>query len=371
MKRDLMIFGEDWGAHPSSTQHLARHLARDHRVLWINSLGLRRPRLTGADASRFVRKGLALLRNRRSAGASGSPSIDVISPAALPWPGSSVVQTLNGMLLAQQMRPHVAALADRPLFWTSLPTAYAAVDKIKHGPVVYYCGDDFAALAGVDHTPVSRLEQALVNRADLILAASETLADRFPARKTALLPHGVDPGSFQTPMPRPGDLPDGPVAGFYGSLAEWIDVEALAAAAAALPAWTFVCIGPVTADVSPLARLPNVRLLGPRPHAALAGYLQHWQVSMLPFRDCAQIRACNPLKLREYLAAGTPIVSTPFPALAAYRHLVIEVDFGVSLASAILAAAADTGRNPLRRASIASESWESRAKALSERLEAL
>ena len=172
-------------------------------------------------------------------------------------------------------------------------------------------------------------------------------------------------------MPRPADLPSGPVAGFYGNLADWIDVEALAAAATMLPNWTFVCVGPVTTDVSLLARLPNVRLLGVRPHSELPGYLQHWQVSLLPFRDCPQITACNPLKLREYLAAGTPIVSAPFPALAPYRRFVVEVEPGSTLASAILAAAIDTGRNALRRASVAGESWDSRAQTLSERLETL
>jgi glycosyltransferase involved in cell wall biosynthesis len=371
MKHDLIIFGEDWGGHPSSTQHLARRLACDRRVLWVNSLGLRRPRLSTVDAGRLARKGVALLRNRRSGEASNPRSIGVISPAAIPWPGNAAVQAFNGMLLARQIGPHVAAMGGRPLFWTSLPTAYPAVDKIAHGPVVYYCGDDFASLAGVDHAPVTRLERALVDRADLIVAASETLAEKFPARKTCLLPHGVDLVQFQAPMPRPDDLPDGPVAGFYGNLADWIDIEALAAAATMLPNWTFVCVGPVTTDVSRLARLSNVRLLGARPHSALPGYLQHWQVSLLPFRDCPQIRACNPLKLREYLAAGTPIASTSFPALAPYRHLVVEVEPACSLSSAILAAANDTGRNALRRASVAGESWESRAQTLSERLETL
>jgi glycosyltransferase involved in cell wall biosynthesis len=371
MKQDLIIFGEDWGGHPSSTQHLARRLACDRRVLWINSLGLRKPRFSTADAGRLARKGLALLCNRRSGEATHSRAIGVVSPAVIPWPGNRAAQALNGVLLARQIRPHLAAMGGRPVFWTSLPTAYPAVDKIRHGPVVYYCGDDFSSLAGVDHAPVARLERALADRADLIVAASETLAGKFPAAKTCLLPHGVDLVQFQAPMPRPADLPNGPVAGFYGNLADWIDVQALAAAATMLPNWTFVCVGPVTTDVSLLARLPNVRLLGVRPHGELPGYLQHWQVSLLPFRDCPQIRACNPLKLREYLAAGTPIVSASFPALSRYRRFVVEVEPGSPLAPAILAAAIDTGRNALRRASVAGESWESRAQTLSERLETL
>ena len=33
MTADLVVFGEDWGAHPSSTQHLVRRLIGDRRFL--------------------------------------------------------------------------------------------------------------------------------------------------------------------------------------------------------------------------------------------------------------------------------------------------------------------------------------------------
>jgi len=48
--RDLIVFGEDWGSHPSSTQHIVSHLAANRRVLWVNSLGLRRPKFPCATS---------------------------------------------------------------------------------------------------------------------------------------------------------------------------------------------------------------------------------------------------------------------------------------------------------------------------------
>ena len=144
----------------------------------------------------------------------------------------------------------------------------------------------------------------------------ETLYKKFPREKTELLLHGVDLKKFQTPSPRAPDLPDvSKIAGFYGSLKDWIDIELLWKAAQDLPQWTFVLIGEVHTDISRLESLPNVRFLGPRKHHELPNYVQHWNVSMIPFKDTPQIRACNPLKLREYLAAGTPIASIDFPAL--------------------------------------------------------
>ncbi len=46
---DIVVFGEDFGGLPSSTQHIVKRLATSHRILWVNSIGLRQPRLTAKD----------------------------------------------------------------------------------------------------------------------------------------------------------------------------------------------------------------------------------------------------------------------------------------------------------------------------------
>ncbi|MEZ5843424.1 MAG: glycosyltransferase [Hyphomicrobiaceae bacterium] len=387
MTADLVVFGEDWGAHPSSTQHLVRRLAADRKVVWINSIGMRRPRMDGRDLRRALGKAGAMISGRRndarpervaatSMTLAASPvpnNLSVHSVAAIPAPASRAAFALNRTLLGRQVRRlmHDRDIV-RPVLWTSLPTALPAVGEFGERAVVYYCGDDFGALAGVDHGPVLEMEERLVARADLVLAASEVLARRFPARKTRLVPHGADIALFSTPAPRAPELPAGvPIAGFYGALADWIDVDLIAAVARSLPRWRFVFVGPVATDVTLLATLDNVTMLGARPHASLPGFAQHWDVSLIPFRDCPQIHAANPLKLREYLAAGAPIASTPFPALRPYRDLV-QIGAGeVEFRAAILAAAADKAGAEARRGRVAAESWDGRAAEVSAALDAL
>jgi glycosyltransferase involved in cell wall biosynthesis len=370
MAAELIVFGEDWGRLPSSTQHLVRHLAKDRPVLWVNSIGLRRPRLDRADLARLWSKlwqRLAPPPPRISA----PPNIRILAPLALPFPGSATARTINGFGLGTQIRRRLEARDRQPILWTSLPSAIPVIGHCGEAAVVYYCGDDFGALSGVDHAPVLALERELVARADLIIAASPALAAKFPADKTLLVQHGVDVGLFAGPAPRPEDLPAArPVAGFYGSISDWLDLPLLAATAKARADWDFVMIGPIRTDIRSLEGLENVTLLGPRPHEALPGYVQHWTVSLLPFRDNAQIRACNPLKLREYLAAGTPIVSTDFPALDGYRDLV-EVASTANFAAALDDAAADTARNGDRQARIVGESWEARAAIIASALDKL
>ncbi|HEY5789985.1 MAG TPA: glycosyltransferase, partial [Gammaproteobacteria bacterium] len=316
-----------------------------------------------------------LLRPRPAAAAAGDgPRPQVVAPRAVPLPGNPLARALNRRLFRGLLaRATARAGIRRPILWLSLPTAVDAIGAAGERAVVYYCGDDFGALAGVDHAPVARLEAELVARADLVLAASQALAARFPPHKTRLLEHGADVGLFSTPVPRAADLPnDGPVAGFYGSLSDWLDLELLAGAARLLPDWRFVLVGPQRTDLGALAGLANVQLLGPRPHQALPAYAQHWDAALLPFRDTAQIRACNPLKLREYLAAGQPVVSTEFPALDGYRDLVQAVATPAELAAALQAARAEgRTRAAERRARVAAQSWEARAAELERLLAAL
>ena len=372
--RDLVVFGEDWGAHPSSTQHLMTHLAEDWRILWVNSLGLRRPRLNLRDGKRLAAKLRARFRQPAKAAPADRAPFPVAAPLVLPFPGSKVARRLNASLLRRRLAPMLeAANMKRPVLWASLPTALAAAGQLGERAIVYYCGDDFGALEGVDHKAVAKLENELAFRADLIIAASEPLARRFPPHKTLFVPHGVDFGLFSKPAPRAPDLPVGrPIAGYYGSIADWVDLDALASAARQLPGWDFVLIGAATASTGPLSKLPNVRFLGPRPHAALPSYAQHWTVSLIPFRNTAQIQACNPLKLREYLAAGRPIASTiDFPALEPYADCLTIAPSPAHFASAILEASRSPQSAAARQAAVAGESWAARAQLIGQALEKL
>ena len=364
MSADLIVFGEDWGAHPSSTQHLVAHLPGARRVVWVNSIGLRRPRPTFGDLGRVARKAMAAIGRRAPAPVSPPPAPGpVVQPLILPMARSAPLRALNRALLVRSVGGAArAAGLRRPVLWVSLPSAIDAVGALGEAGVVYYCGDDFGALAGVDHARCRDMEAELVARADLVLAASPALASRFPAGKTHLLPHGVDAATFTAPAPRAPDLPGGKVAGFYGTLATWLDYGLIAEVARSLPDWRFVFIGHVAADISPIAALPNVSLLGPRPHAALAGYAQHWTAGIIPFQDNEQIRACNPLKLREYLAAGRPIVATPFPALQPYAAHVGIAATAAEFATALQAAAGSTAAAAAaRQAVVAGEGWSARA----------
>lgn len=371
MNIDMLVFGEDWGRHPSSTQHLIHHLMTEQEIVWVNSLGLRRPRFNRQDLTRAVQKARAMLTQRNINKPTGNAPHPphIIQPRALSWPGSHTARRINQALLVRKLRPLIEQSDRQPLLWTSLPSAVDVVGKLGERAAIYYCGDDFSALDGVDHTPVMAMEQELADKCDLIITASNALANKFPCHKTRVLPHGVDTELFGKRKPRANDLPAGPVAGFYGSLADWFDQSLFTAVARRLPNWTFVLIGPAKTDISMLLAEPNVRWLGAKPHHELPGYCQHWDAGLLPFKRNAQIDACNPLKLREYLAAGSPVITTDFPALDGYRDLI-----HISNRADVFAAMIEqqyrhspefrARERAARKARVAQESWLQRASDL-------
>ena len=152
------------------------------------------------------------------------------------------------------------------------------------------------------------------------MSASELLeSKRRLNANTFLVTHGVDVDHFRRALEPtteiPADLPrDGrPTVGFFGLIEDWVDVELIAQLAAARPGWSFVLIGKVATDVAPLRALRNVRLLGRRSYQDLPGYCRGFDAAILPFRVNPLTTAANPLKLREYLAAGLPVVATAIP----------------------------------------------------------
>lgn len=371
--RDLIVFGEDFGGLPSSTQHLIRHLSLNHKVLWINSIGLRQPKLCTKDVSRALNKliGQSNTQAQNMMKPSHEQHITVANLRTIPAPHSTLSRYVAKKMMLAQLLPLIKKLQlQDPILWTSLPTAADLCGQLGESAVVYYCGDDFEALAGVDHETVAKHEAKLVEKADLIFAVSDNLMKKFPSSKTQYLPHGVDVELFSTAAPRAEDLPSShrPIAGFYGSLSKWLDYSMLDKVAHQLPEWDFVFIGPNELNTLQLPKRKNVHYLGPKSHSELPRYSQHWDVSMLPFIDNEQIRACSPLKLLEYLAAGSSIVSTPFPALEPYCQYVTTVGNAEEMIKALKK---HRNTKAVPRNIVENESWKKRSQFVGLMLELL
>lgn len=360
--RDMIVFGEDFGGLPSSTQHLIRHLPKMRKIIWVNSIGLRQPKLNANDCRRAVSKLIGQPKQGFSTPSQVPDNVHIVNLRTIPAPSSHISRQLAKTMMLNQLLPILAEHhIEKPILWSSLPTAADLCGHLNESGVIYYCGDDFSALSGVDHHVVAEHEEKMVKKANLVLGASEAICAKFPHNKTLLLPHGVDVDLFSQPAPIAVDFPQNgkPIAGFYGSLSNWLDYDLINFVALNLPGWDFLFIGPNEMPYNPLPKLTNIHYLGPKPHNQLPCYSQHWQASLLPFKSNKQIQACNPLKLLEYLAAGAPIVATPFPALERYSKYVNVVESAHEMSEALKM----TNYEPKHSADIvADDSWQARSQ---------
>ncbi|MFY8297378.1 glycosyltransferase [Pseudoalteromonas sp. SS15] len=326
----FVVFAEDWGSHPSSTQHLFTRIAKEHDVIWFNSIGMRKPSLNLKDMNRIVTKLSLMIKSKltnkhktheKTNEVEKSHSPKVQNPLVLPWHDNTLCSAFNSFKINQL----IDTSNEEPIiYWLSVATAINAIKLRPQDKLIYYCGDDFSSLAGVDHQMVEGFEKALIAKADRIFVISDKLMRKMPAHKTQLLEHGVDFNLFNQPKPKADELlGKNNVIGFYGSISSWLDIDLLEYCARQRPQYQFVLVGKAEVDISKLLCLNNVTHLQAIDHKKLAGFSQHWQASILPFKDNGQIQSCDPLKLKEYLAAGVPIVATDFPAVRRFQDAVL------------------------------------------------
>ena len=175
--RDIVCVGfADWDTELWTNQHhLMSRLARDNRVLFVESLGLRRPQLAGRDLTRIwrrLRRGLAPPR--------ASDGLHVLSPLVLPLHGSRVARALNARLLPALVRRAARRLdLQRPILWAYVPQAEVLIDALDPSLIVYHCVDDIAAQERIDTASFRAAETRFAARADLVLASAPALAERL------------------------------------------------------------------------------------------------------------------------------------------------------------------------------------------------
>ena len=374
--RDIICFANDWQGDPLSKKHLMLRLAKDNRILWINSLHNRRPRLARKDARRVAQKLREFVRGLVRV----HPNIWALTPLYIPFLRYRWIRSLNRVLLQGQLRLALRRLRfRRPITWTFVPTSAEVVGRLGESCVIYHCVDEFAAFSDAAVDDVRQAEELLLRKADVVLTASQPLWERKRSanKHTWLVPHGVDYEHFRratlasTPIaPELRTLPR-PILGFHGLVADWVDVAVLAEVARRRPHWSLVLVGPIETNVDGLRTLPNVHLLGHRPYAKLPEYLRGFDIALLPFAEGELTHCANPLKLREYLAAGLPVVSAPLPEVARFGTLVRMARTAEDYISQIeaLLQQGHTGPSAERSNLVAGESWDQRVKEIEALLE--
>ena len=369
----IIAFAKDWHEDPTSNHHVLIELARTRPVLWLNSVATRTPKLSSG-------RDLGKIRRKLGEFARGPVKVDdnlwVFSPLVLPLPHSAIAQRINRQLLratiyALRKRLGIAAFD----LWTFLPNVADYVGTLGERASVYYCVDEWSLFSYLDEGQTRAAEARLLAKVVACFAINHALADakRLQNPQTFVSPHGVDHDVFARALDPATAIPAAiaslprPIIGFYGTIQDWVDLELIAGLAKRHPEWSLVLLGQILVDVSAVKDLANVHLLGRKPHAELPAYCKGFDVGLIPYRISERMTYVNPIKLREYLSAGVPVVSTPVPEVVRYRHLCAVADGLDDFERAVIAALADGGdaRRRERSAAMRTETWTARVAEVS------
>ncbi len=306
----LLVFTHmRWDFIAHRTRHLMQHLAAHWRVVVVEEP------LPGAGPSRLQ----TLVRG---------PCTEVLVPHLAESAahgktgfadGSTCVlhELLQSWLQQRQLKPAVA--------WLSTPMALGLVRALSVRALVYDCGDELGGFSGAP-PELPRLEAELLRSADVVLAASSSLARSRACTGQRVVHHvgnGVQRWQAVSGPPGCSDWAawearqaqghlNGPRLGYAGVMDERLDTALLDALAQARPNWQFIMLGPVLKI--PAANLPcrpNIHWLGEQASATIPAFMAGWHLGLIPFVEHALTTRSHPLKALEYLSAGLPVVSTP------------------------------------------------------------
>ncbi|MDQ3179250.1 MAG: glycosyltransferase [Acidobacteriota bacterium] len=172
----------------------------------------------------------------------------------------------------------------------------------------------------------------LFKKADLVIVSAEKLLEnkKHFNENTFIIRHGVDFSHFRKALDAATEIPEEikdlprPIIGFHGLLADWVDFELIKKAAEHFAKGSIVLIGKIAVDaekkVKILSDVKNVHFLGRKPYAELPAFCKGFDVALNPFAINDLTLAANPLKVREYLAAGLPVISTDIPEVKILEH---------------------------------------------------
>jgi glycosyltransferase involved in cell wall biosynthesis len=231
-------------------------------------------------------------------------------------------------------------------------------------------------MQGIDKLYISRLDDELSATADLVLYVNSAMWEEGRKRNpnSLLLGHGVDYTYFadaciSDTVPEDIATIGHPVVGFFGDITEDVcDFSLLGYVAEKMPDVSIVLVGPISSDLSSLRKYSNLHFLGQKPYDVIAHYGKMFDVAIMPWKRNKWIEFCNPVKTKEYLALGKPIVSIDYPELRPFHDLVYPASDYDGFVQAIRRALGEDDETLVqkRRERVQHETWDDKVGQIEE-----
>jgi teichuronic acid biosynthesis glycosyltransferase TuaH len=333
VNRVLVLGTADWNQPIATNQHyVVREMAKEFRVLFTESMGLRAPEISIRDMRRIATRLLSASRVHRTPSGRPIPSgVEIRSPRILPR-HTGLSARFNAPRMRSLVHDWIAGQEPR-LLWTYSPVTYGLERHAQN--VIYHCVDLLGQVEGIPSDLIHSNERRLSSAGARAIGTSPVVVEhlrRMGFRDVQLWPNVADTGLISAARPEHVTRSRGRAV-FAGNLsANKVDFALLNALAAA--GVDLHLAGPISEGGGNAAQqVADLVAHG----AVYHGILQplelaelYWtaQVGLIPYAINEYTRGVSPLKTFEYLAAGLSVVSTPIPSVQPISHSVEVVDNG-------------------------------------------
>jgi len=369
-KRLTVLGTADWNSPIATNQHyVVSHMSTLLPVTFVESTGLRRPKLNISDINRILNR---LLKRSRQNGANREipPDLEIVSPILVPLHGKAFYR-INRYLLMHKID---GCLTSDSLLWTYTPATYGA--ELSTKLCVYHCVDLLGTVKGIDPNVINQQERRLAQNGAIAIGSSEVVVNHLTQqgfKKVLYWPNVADSETFSAvsedlTTERSGILFSGNLTknkldfALMQSIAKFAENKRI----------PFYLAGPIDQGTGKFSDELDALIgqgatyLGSLSLPDLAVAASQASVGVIPYDLNEYTHGVFPLKIYEYLASGLSVVSTPLPSVASVAQLLTE-DVKVSDSGSFLDALEDLmGQSNdehaiLRRQQLASEhSWEKR-----------
>jgi glycosyltransferase involved in cell wall biosynthesis len=356
-------------------EYIARQLAPSNRILWVGSVSIRSPKLQMYDIQRIIGRVVDLL-SARHLQSNEEILAAKVHPFVIPFYDIPGVRQVNDVMLRYVLRKKMKELGFRDVIaFPSTPLVVDIIGTLGESSSHYFCLDDYTQFDGA-YRCVGRLEEKILEKVDSCFAVSDQLMQTRKAKsgENHYLPNGVDIDLFsQSERPLPEELKSvkKPIAGFFGQIGSYVDIDLIVQCAKTYPQVSFVVIGRPHVNVSVFAEASNIIFLGKIPYEKIPYYAHTFDIALNPRVVNKLSLAMSPLKLLEYLSIGMPIVSTDLPAVRKFKNLVNIAETREHFIELIGTALQDTSeeKREARRKIAQQYSWKSIVQGVTEIIE--
>lgn len=315
---NFIVFGEDFNRHPHALEHLLRPMFDDNQFIWVETIGLRSPKFSLYDLKRIAGVASKWIKPSKKSDRQIPENITIVSPFMIPYTQFKLIRKFNQWQVKKGVNKVLQAKKiKKPITVASVLNACDFVGDYNEKLKVYYCVDEFSLWPGLDTKLVASFEKTLLEKADLTIVTSDTLSET-KKRKTnpPVITHGVEFEHFnigKKTFSEPFKIC------YFGLFDERSNQDILLAVADRVPNAEIHIFGNVVCPVKKLKEKKNIYFHGPISYSKLPEAIKEMDLFILPYHKNELTNFINPLKLKEYLSTGRPVIATDLPEVVKLR----------------------------------------------------